>query len=106
MYHAVSMVAVLHHLPFGPALQKAAALLRPGGVLLVLGLDRSPSITHYVATGAVATLLKLWYKAIHHPSSVGAPITEPQMTLREIRQNARRCSHTLRFAATLRSATR
>ena len=33
-YDAVSMLAVLHHLPFRAALLKAAALLRPGGVLL------------------------------------------------------------------------
>ena len=83
-YDAVSMVAVLHHLPFRAALIKAAALLRPGGVLLVLGLDRSPSLSHYVTTRAVATLISGWYRAIHHSSPVGAPITAPQMTLREI----------------------
>ena len=83
-YDAVSMVAVLHHLPFRAALIKAAALLRPGGVLLVLGLDRSPSLSHYVTTGAVATLISGWYRTIHHSSPVGAPIAEPQMTLREI----------------------
>ena len=83
-YDAVSMVAVLHHLPFRAALMKAAALLRPGGVLLVLGLDRSPSLSHYVTTGAVATLISAWYRAIHHSSPVGAPVAEPQMTLREI----------------------
>jgi len=85
-YDAVSMVAVLHHLPFRTALLRAAALLRPGGVLLVLGLDRSPSLSHYVTTGAVATLISGWYRAIHHSSPVGAPIAEPQMTLREIRE--------------------
>ena len=84
-YDAVSLVAVLHHLPFRATLIKTAALLRPGGVLLVLGLDRSPSLSHYVITGAVATLITAWYRAIHQSASVGAPITEPQMTLREIR---------------------
>ena len=83
-YDAVSMVAVLHHLPFQAALIKATALLRRGGVLLVLGLDRSPSLSHYVITGAVATLISAWYKTIYHLSPVGAPIAEPQMTLREI----------------------
>jgi 2-polyprenyl-3-methyl-5-hydroxy-6-metoxy-1,4-benzoquinol methylase len=83
-YDAVSMVAVLHHLPFRAALIKGAALVRPGGVLLVLGLDRSPSLSHYVTTGVVATLISGWYRAIHHSSPVGAPIAEPQMTLREI----------------------
>ena len=84
-YDAVSMVAVLHHMPFREALIKAAALLRPGGVLLVLGLDRSPSWSHYVTTGAVATLISGWHRIVHRSSPVGAPIAEPQMTLREIR---------------------
>jgi 2-polyprenyl-3-methyl-5-hydroxy-6-metoxy-1,4-benzoquinol methylase len=83
-YDAVSMIAVLHHLPFRAALMKAAALLRPGGVLLVLGLDRSPSLRHYVTTGAVAILMSGWYRVIHYSAPVGAPIAEPQMTLREI----------------------
>ena len=85
-YDAVSMIAVLHHLPFQAALTKASALLRPGGVLLVLGLDRSPSVSHSVTTGAVATLLSAWFRAIHHSSPVGAPIAEPRMTLPEIRR--------------------
>ena len=85
MYDAVSMIAVLHHLPFRPALLKAAALLRTGGVLLVLGLDRSPSLAHCVSTGAVATLISLWNRVMH-ASSPGEPsVAEPQMTLREIR---------------------
>jgi 2-polyprenyl-3-methyl-5-hydroxy-6-metoxy-1,4-benzoquinol methylase len=83
-YDAVSMVAVLHHLPFRAALIRAGTLLRPGGVLLVLGLDRSPSLSHYVTTAVVATLISSCYRAIHHSSHVGAPIAEPQMTLGEI----------------------
>ena len=84
-YDAVSMLAVLHHLPFRAALIKSAALLRPGGVLLVLGLDRSPSTSHYLLTGAVATLISGWYRTIHRAAPVGAPIAEPNMTLREIK---------------------
>lgn len=84
-YDAISMIAVLHHLPFEAALMKASKLLRPGGALLVLGLDRSPSFGHYVLSGAIATLLSGWYKMIHPRAPVGAPIAEPQMTLSEIR---------------------
>ncbi len=87
-YDAVTMVAVLHHLPFRAALMKAAALLRPGGVLLVLGLDRSPSWRHYVTTGVVAALISAWYRALHGSLPVGAPIAEPQMTLADIREQA------------------
>jgi 2-polyprenyl-3-methyl-5-hydroxy-6-metoxy-1,4-benzoquinol methylase len=87
-YDAISMVAVLHHLPFRETLVKAAGLLRPGGVLLVLGLDRSPTFSHYLITGAVATLISGWYRAVHPYAPVTAPIAEPQMTLREIAEEA------------------
>ena len=85
-YDAVSMVAVLHHLPFRAALIRAAGLLGSGGVLVVLGLDRSPSFSHYVATGAAATLISAWYRMFYRSAPVGAPITAPMMTLREIRE--------------------
>ena len=84
LYDAVSMIAVLHHLPFQPTLTKAAALLRPGGVMLVLGLDRSPSPTHYVLSGVVATLISGWYRTFNRSLAVGAPIAEPQMTFTEM----------------------
>ena len=87
-YDAVSMVAVLHHLPFRAALTKAVSLLRPGGVLLVIGLERSPSLSFYLITGSIATLLGAYYRVVHHTSHVGAPIAEPEMTLREVRQHS------------------
>ena len=52
-YDLVSMIAVLHHLPFEDALHRAATLLRPGGVLLVLGLDRTSSPLHLLVRGLV-----------------------------------------------------
>ncbi|MDR0593781.1 MAG: class I SAM-dependent methyltransferase [Bifidobacteriaceae bacterium] len=36
-FDLVSFVASLHHLPAGPALAKAARVLRPGGRLRVVG---------------------------------------------------------------------
>ena len=87
-YDAVSMIAVLHHLPFHAALRKARTLLRARGVLIVLGLDRSPSLPHLVATGAVATLADLWHNGIRPTAKLGAPIKEPEMTLREVRDEA------------------
>jgi trans-aconitate methyltransferase len=89
-YDAVSMIAAVHHLPFSTAIAKAADLLRPGGVLLVVGLDRSPNLFHYLATGAIATLITLWYRAVRRVAVVGAPIEDPQMTLREIREETSR----------------
>jgi SAM-dependent methyltransferase len=42
-YDAVVAVASLHHLPLLPALTRMAALVRPGGVLAVVGLYRPVS---------------------------------------------------------------
>jgi trans-aconitate methyltransferase len=89
-YDVVSTVAVVHHMPFRDAVTKAADLLRPGGVLLVLGLDRSPNVIHYVATGAIATSITLWYRVVRRMAIVGAPIEDPHMTLQEIREEAAR----------------
>src|SRR6266699_4866097 len=41
----IAASASLHHMPFEQALLKMAALLRPGGVLAVLGLFREASFT-------------------------------------------------------------
>ena len=87
-YDVVSMIAVLHHLPFEQALAKAARLLRPGGVLLVLGLQRAESPLHFVVGGALGQSVSLYYRMVRDTSAVGAPIKEPTMTLGEIRHIA------------------
>ena len=88
-YDFISMIAVLHHLPFDAALTKAAGLLRPGGSLVVLGLDRAPSLLHAAARSLlVAYPASAFYRATRHTSLVGAPIMEPTMTLNEIRREA------------------
>lgn len=53
-YDLISMIAVLHHLPFNDALTRAAGLLRSSGVLAVLGLDRAPSVLHAGARSILA----------------------------------------------------
>jgi SAM-dependent methyltransferase len=87
-YDVVSMIAVLHHLPFDNALAKAAGLLRPGGVLMVLGLDRAASPLHFLVRGAIGYPVSVCYRMVRGTSPVGAPIREPSMTLGEIGQGA------------------
>jgi SAM-dependent methyltransferase len=52
-YDAVLAVASLHHLPLRPALSRMAALVRPGGVLVVVGLYRPVSASDH-AVGLLA----------------------------------------------------
>jgi len=87
-YDFVSLVASLHHLPFAAALTKSAELLRPGGVLVVLGLDRARSIFHAAARSLPAYPVSRYYRLRRGEAPVGAPIQEPTMTLGEIREQA------------------
>jgi 2-polyprenyl-3-methyl-5-hydroxy-6-metoxy-1,4-benzoquinol methylase len=88
-YDFISMVAVLHHLPFDDALRKSAALLRPGGVLAVLGLERLQSLLGATVQSLLAFPVSGYYRVTRGTSPVSAPILEPAMTLAEIRQRAR-----------------
>lgn len=81
----VSAAASLHHMPFNQALDKMASLLRPGGVLAVLGLFREASPTD-IAVALVASPVNAFYALNRGWSSGRAPIRPPDMTLREIRE--------------------
>jgi 2-polyprenyl-3-methyl-5-hydroxy-6-metoxy-1,4-benzoquinol methylase len=87
-YDVISMIAVLHHLPFGAAVSKATTLLRPGGVLMVLGLHRARSIVHMGARSLVGYPVSSFYRITRPTSRVGAPVRDPSMTLTEIRREA------------------
>ncbi len=88
-YDAIAAIATLHHMPFDAAVTRATALLRPGGVLIVLGLDRSPTPIHLLAQAALAVPVSRFYRVTRRTGEVGAPIKEPDLTLREIRARAR-----------------
>jgi SAM-dependent methyltransferase len=80
----VSAVASIHHMPFRPALEKMARLIRPGGVLTVLGLYRSTTaVDHIVDVAAVPVNAVL---ALARPThAMAAAATDPAMTLAAIR---------------------
>lgn len=87
-YDFISMIAVLHHLPFDDALTKAAALLRPGGVLAVIGLHRAETFVHMGIRSLVGYPVSAFYRLTRPMAHVGAPVREPSMTLSEIRRGA------------------
>ena len=78
--------ASLHHMPFDQALEKMASLLRPGGVLAVLGLFREASLTDS-AVALVAVPVNVFYALSRGWSSSGAPVKPADMSLREIRES-------------------
>ena len=81
----IAASASLHHMPCEQALLKMAALLRPGGVLAVLGLFREVSFTDR-AVALVATPVNVFYALHRGRVSSGAPIKPPDMSLAEIRE--------------------
>jgi SAM-dependent methyltransferase len=87
-YDFVSMVAVLHQMPFDEALTRAASVLEPGGVLAVLGLDRARSAAEEGARSALAYPISTYYRLTRPTSPVGAFICEPRMTIDDIRREA------------------
>lgn len=83
-YDFVCALASLHHLPLPSALERMKSLLRPGGVLGVIGLYREHGITDFACSLAafpVSLGLRLTHPRVHE----GVPLRAPDLTLREIR---------------------
>jgi SAM-dependent methyltransferase len=80
----IAAVAVLHHLPLRPALERFRDLLAPGGVLAVIGLYRRQSIMDWAAD-IVALPVSRALRITRECSEVDAPLRDPQESLGEIR---------------------
>jgi hypothetical protein len=70
-----------------PRMIAAARLLRPGGRLAVIGLAADKSLADLLAA-APGVPVHQFYRAIHHQGDPGAPIMDPDMSWREVRQAA------------------
>jgi SAM-dependent methyltransferase len=83
-YDYVASVASLHHMDFRSAIERMRLLLRPGGVLAILGLARDRSPQDFLASAFAVPanrLLRLrhgWYEP-------DFPVTPPSMSYREVR---------------------
>ncbi len=93
-YDAVTAVSSLHHMPLRPALGRLAGLVRPGGVLAVIGFYRQATLTDRAlealalpANAAVGAVLAFRGRA-GKPDAEGMPVREPEATLAEIRDVA------------------
>ena len=80
----VAAVATLHHLPLDTALTRLASLLKPGGVLSVIGLYRTATLSDlaYAVMGQIAG----WgWRLTHSIERIDAPMKDPDETLEQIR---------------------
>lgn len=94
-YDAITAVAVLHHLPMAEALPRWRALLRPGGVLVVVGCYREASLQDRVVSALaipvnLAVGVLLGRRAASARVAMAAPTREPEATLADVRSTAAR----------------
>jgi SAM-dependent methyltransferase len=85
----VCAVASVHHMPYAAALEKLAGLLRPGGVLTVLGLYRTSNALDLAVAG-LAVPVNTVYSLRSDNVESDATTRPPQMSLREIRTTSTR----------------
>jgi len=81
----VVAVATLHHLPLRNALERFRDLLRPKGVLVIVGLYRIATPVDYVFS-ATALPISWAIRFSRGQEEVGAPLQDPTETLRIIRE--------------------
>jgi SAM-dependent methyltransferase len=84
-FDLVALVATIHHLQLRPALIRLRKLLKPGGVLAIVGLYRGETLTDS-AVAAVAFPVSWIFRLVRGYADVGAPVQEPRETLAEIRR--------------------
>jgi 2-polyprenyl-3-methyl-5-hydroxy-6-metoxy-1,4-benzoquinol methylase len=88
-FDVVASIAALHHVDTVPALERMRELVRPGGVVAVVGLARSRlRDLPYDAAGAVSTRA---HKLTKTYREVSAPVVwPPPQTYAEVRRDAER----------------
>lgn len=91
-YDVVTAVSSLHHLPLDAGLERLAGLVRPGGVLLVVGhhrpetiADRWLGVAALPANAAVGAVLAVTGRG-GKPDDEGMPVRPPDVTLAQVRR--------------------
>ena len=85
-FDVVTAVAVLHHVDHRKALDQLSRFVRPGGVLLVVGLARSRSVGDYArdVVDSIAVRRHTFVKDVWHTPA--PQVWPPPMTYTETRQ--------------------
>ena len=91
-------VATLHHLPLSRALERFRDLLRPGGVLVIVGLYKIATPIDY-AYSATAMPMSTVIRFMRGQEEVGAPLQDSSETLAGIRRERAPYYCRVRFCA-------
>ncbi len=92
-YDAVVSIASLHHMNVSIALKKMKDILKPDGILVILGLYRNSTITD-IFWSVISKLFDVIIKFLLHKRTSGntgytMQIVDPKETLREINATAK-----------------
>ncbi|MBB1253875.1 methyltransferase domain-containing protein [Streptomyces sp. OF3] len=90
-YDFVCSVAVLHHLGTAAGLRRMAELLRPGGILVVVGLARTVTPPDWLVSAAGVPAHRVLDRRHGGPvEPAGMPVAEPAESWGEVRRTSAR----------------
>ncbi|MDO4901138.1 bifunctional 2-polyprenyl-6-hydroxyphenol methylase/3-demethylubiquinol 3-O-methyltransferase UbiG [Actinomyces sp.] len=87
-FDTVTCVAVLHHLPLAEGLERMAALVAPGGRLLIIGLAADTSVVDWLLSALSVVPIRVASLLHHEQRDIGVPTAPARESLREIRAAA------------------
>lgn len=89
-FDTVTCVAVLHHLPLEAGLERLAALVAPGGRLLIVGLAANASAADWALSALSVVPIRIASRLHREQRDIGVPTAPARESLREIRAAAAR----------------
>ncbi|MFD8939090.1 class I SAM-dependent methyltransferase [Streptomyces sp. NPDC059578] len=96
-YDFICSVTTVHHMDFDEALLRMRELLRPGGVLVVVGLARETSPGEWAALIAAAPVVRITKVLRRAGGPEGMPVADPEMGYGQVRAAARRLLPGVRY---------
>ena len=93
-FDAITLIAVLHHLPLETTLSRLRSMLNPGGRLIIVGCYRESTMTDHLLSALSLCLNPVVGFAKHRrvaerlPLEMTAPTTVPTETMAEIKRAA------------------
>ncbi|WP_341769406.1 class I SAM-dependent methyltransferase [Actinomyces bowdenii] len=87
-FQTVTCVAVLHHLPLRPALSRLAALVAPGGRLIIIGLAATATPWDWAVAAASILPARLAGWLHHETADIGVPTAPAREPVSQIRAAA------------------
>ncbi|PHP52223.1 class I SAM-dependent methyltransferase [Actinomyces ruminis] len=90
VFDTVTCVAVLHHLPLEEGLKRLAALVAPGGRLVIIGLAANKSVADWLLSALSVVPIRVASRLHCETPDIGVRTAPADQSLREIRAAADR----------------